>query len=469
MSTTEIASSLRPESPVLALLDAGQARRYQAVPIRREGRALVVAMSDPGDLARVEELEFLTGSHVRPLPADPDDLGRAIERHYPVSELPVRARWSGREPADSPVVDLQRAVLSEAVRLGASDIHLDPGDPSGRVRFRVDGHLTDGFGLPRWLHPRLVARMKVIARMDISEHRVPQDGHLADAHAGYEARLSTIPTPQGEALVLRLFGVRSGLPRLSGIGCSPSVVSQLRAISHRPQGVLLVTGPTGSGKTTTLYAILDELRRRPLNIVTIEDPIEYRVPGLRQVQVDERVGLTFRSALRATLRQDPDVILVGEIRDPETARIAFDAGLTGHLVLSTLHATGTAATLVRLAELGIDQGVVASALLGVVAQRLVRLNCPRCRVPDQPPEYCMERMSLGESERLSLKRSEGCAACGYSGTHGRRAFLEVQETNRTAGAPLASQARQAVLAGEVRAEDAYHTFDFGASIRGVTP
>lgn len=464
MSTTQVVFSLRPESPVLALLDAGQARRYQAIPIRREGRVLVMAMSDPRDLARIEELEFLTGSYVRPMAADPSDIGRAIERHYPVSQLPVPTRREAPAPATSPVVALQRAVLSEAIRLGASDIHLDPGDPSSRVRYRVDGHMIEGFSLPRWLHPRLVARIKVIARMDISEHRLPQDGHLTDAHSGHEARLSTLPTPQGEALVLRLFGVRTGLPTLSGIGCSSPVVRQLRAISHRPQGVLLVTGPTGSGKTTTLYAVLDELRRRPLNIVTIEDPIEYRVPGLRQVQVDERAGLTFRSALRATLRQDPDVILVGEIRDSETAGIAFDAGLTGHLVLSTLHATGTAATLVRLAELGVDQGVVASSLLGVVAQRLARLNCPECRVPDHPPEYCLERMSLGGSERSALRRSEGCAACGYSGTVGRRAFLEVLETNRPEGASLSSQARQAVLAGEVSAEDAYHTFDFGGAL-----
>jgi len=481
MSQTEIAPSLRPEADVRLLLDAGQVRRYRAVPIRRDGKALVVAMSNPGDLASVEELEFLTGSRLCPLASSAGDIEQAIERHYPVSLLPVPSHRGKAASPDSPVVQLQRTLFREAARLGASDIHLDPGERSSRVRYRVDGHMVDAFRVPKWLHHRLVARIKVIARLDISEHRLPQDGHLADREDGIEARLSTLPTHRGEAVVLRLFGDRGALPSLAGIGCAPRVRNQLLAISHRPQGVLLVTGPTGSGKTTTLYAIINELRRRPLNIVTIEDPVEYRVDGIRQVQVDERSNLTFQAALRATLRQDPDVILVGEIRDPETARIAFHAGLTGHLVLSTVHATEAVATIVRLAELGVDRGVIASTMIGAVAQRLLRRNCPHCVEPDDPPEYCVERMGIPAAARSSLKRSRGCLHCALSGTSGRRPLFEILEpsasvrTSVVAGrdaelrqvavdcgfVPVASQARDSVLRGEVALEEAYRTCYFG--------
>jgi len=481
MSQTELAVPLRPRPEVRSLLDAAQVRRYRAIPLRRDGHALVVAMSNPGDLGSVKELEFLTGVHLRPVAACPADIERAIREHYEVALLPVPA--SGGEDArlDSPIVRIQRILFSEAARLGASDIHIDPGERSSHVRYRVDGYMHDGFELPMWLHERLVARIKVIARLDISEHRLPQDGHLADGASGFEARLSTLPTYRGEAIVLRLFGDRGALPTLAGIGCGPGLGDQLRAISQRPQGILLVTGPTGSGKTTTLYAIINELRRRPLNIVTIEDPVEYRVEGIRQVQVDERSHLTFRTALRATLRQDPDVILVGEIRDPETAQIAFHAGLTGHLVLSTVHATEAVATLVRLAELGVDPSVIASTLIGVVAQRLIRRNCRHCLETGDPADYLLGRMGIPPAARSRLKASRGCAACAFSGTSGRMPLFEILEPDgevrryiaagreaqlRRAAmesglVPIMSRARECVLAGDMSLEEAYRTCYFG--------
>jgi general secretion pathway protein E len=381
------------------------------------------------------------------------------------------------------VVELERALFREAIRRGASDIHIDPGDRSSRVRYRVDGRLIDGFGLPRWLHDRIVARFKVMARLDISERSLPQDGHLSDPAEGFEARLSTLPTYRGEAVVLRLFGDRGEAPSLARIGCGPEVRHQLLAISQRRQGVLLVAGPTGSGKTTTLYAILHELLREPLNIVTIEDPVEYRVEGIRQVQVDERRNRTFQTALRSTLRQDPDVILVGEIRDAETARIAFHAGLTGHLVLSTLHAREAVATLVRLSELGVDRGVIASTLIGVVAQRLPPRSCPGCRAPDDAPEYLADRLGIPTAARSGLSRPRGCIDCGFSGTRGRLPIFEILEPDRhlpgeplpegdlelrrlaigSGFVPMIEAALPLALAGEMTLEEAYRACYFGGS------
>lgn len=482
MSISQVVPVLSPGAEVQSLLDAWQVRRYQAIPLRREGRALVVAMANPRDLAAVEELEFITGSRLCPAGFSQQEIERAIERHYPLSLLPVPATQATRTDIDdSPIVELQRALFREAIRLGASDIHLDPGERSSRVSYRVDGHMVEAFRIPGWLHSRLIARIKVIARLDISEHRYPQDGHLHDREDGFEARLSTLPTYRGEAVVLRLFGDRGALPTLDGIGCAPGIRDRLVAISNRPQGVLVVTGPTGSGKTTTLYAILNMLRRRPVNIVTIEDPVEYRVDGIRQVQIDERASLTFQTALRATLRQDPDVILVGEIRDPETARIAFHAGMTGHLVLTTVHATEAVGTLVRLAELGVDRGVIASTLIGVVAQRLVRHNCRHCIRPDEPPDYCLERMGISADDRPKLMTSPGCAECRYSGTGGRRPLFEILEPNdsirshvvgrrdarlrqaavESGCVPLYRSVRERVVSGDVALEEAYRTCYFG--------
>jgi type II secretory ATPase GspE/PulE/Tfp pilus assembly ATPase PilB-like protein len=282
--------------------------------------------------------------------------------------------------------------------------------------------------------------VKVLARLDISEKRRPQDGLVVDPEAGVEGRVSTLPTQKGEAVVLRLFRDRKCPPSLGSLGAPPAVRDRLKAMCNRPQGMLLVSGPTGSGKTTTLYALIDELRRRDLNILTIEDPVEYRLDGIRQVQVDTRSGLSFQAALRATLRQDPDVILVGEIRDRETANIAFEAALTGHLVLSTLHANDAMAVIGRLLELGVDRGTIAEALIGSVAQRLVRLNCRDCLRPDVPDVLFVERLRLGGAERC-LGRGAGCAACEFTGLSGRQSFFEVVE--------LAARSQQLLRAGDL--------------------
>ncbi len=420
-------STLRPEEDALRLMSPADVHRYRCIPLRRQGSSLIVAMADPKDLRTIQNVEFLTGLTVDVVESSPAAIDGAVFTHYRQSQLPAVIRERKTALMEPPVVRIQKLVFSEAVRLSASDIHIEPGDRLTRIRFRVDGLLQDAFEVPGWLHDRLLARIKIMARLDISERRRPQDGHLTDRERGLEARLSTLPTHRGEAAVIRLFGDRSSLPTLTDLGCGDLMEQRLRALCHRPQGILLIVGPTGSGKTTTLYAIIDELRSSPLNIVTIEDPIEYRVDGVRQVQVDDKSGLSFQASLRSTLRQDPDVILVGEIRDGETARIAFNAALTGHLVLTTLHATDAASAGVRLVELGVDRYLISSAMIGVIAQRLVRKNCSNCLRPDFPPALYGERLGLDPEAHGSLRRSYGCIKCNFSCGDGRVPLFEMLE------------------------------------------
>ena len=479
MTQTALISSLQPEENVLSLVRLEHARRYRSIPLRREGSFLTVAMTNPSDLVAIDDLEFLTGLRIRAVPSSAEAIDRAIEANYRSRQLPVTREPAAPTPPASPIVRIQQTLFEEAIRFGASDVHIDPGFGPTRVRYRVDGLLHDTFALPGWIHSRLAARIKIMARMDISERRLPQDGQLAFGVEGVEARVSTMPTVRGEAIVVRLLNDRASVPKLDTLGGGPGVPDRLRAMSRRPQGIILVAGPTGSGKTTTLYALLEELRRRPLNIVTIEDPVEYRMDGIRQVRVHDRSRLTFGVALRSALRQDPDVILVGEIRDRETANIAFEAALTGHLVLSTLHSTDAVSTLLRLEELGIDRHLTASSLIGVVAQRLVPTNCAECARPDFPAPFYMDRLGIRGSDRDLLRRGYGCAACRFTGTRGRRPLFEILELDRgvrelivagregevsmraTGFTPLVGQAVERALAGEVALEEAYRTCYFG--------
>ena len=485
MSQTQVVPSLCPDDDAIDLISADHARRYHCVPLSKDsGSRLRVAMSNPSDLTAINELEFLTGMRVEVVESSAVAIDRAIESHYGPTLLPALVtREKSTRLSESPVVRIQKLVFAEAVRRGASDLHVEPGDRLTRIRYRVDGLMQDGFEIPRWLTDRLVARIKVMARLDVSERRVPQDGHIPRSSAGFEARLSTLPTHRGEAAVIRLLGGRLSSPKLSELGVGTDVEQRLRAIARRTQGILLVVGPTGTGKTTTLYALIDELRERPLGIVTIENPVEYRIDGIRQVQVDEKTGLTFHSALRSTLRQDPDVILVGEIRDRETAQIAFNAALTGHLVLSTLHATDGVSALRRLRELGVDRHLVSSALVGVLAQRLIRTNCPNCLRPDYPEAFYLERLGIPPPEAGRLRRSYGCQDCRFSGIRTRRPLLEILELDRSLRAlvaagseqglrtearrsgfvPLIDQAVEMALDGTVSVEEAYRTCYFGDS------
>src|SRR5436190_7434700 len=350
-----------------------------------------------------------------------------------MSQLPaIVERQKPRTPAEEhpPVVRIQRMIFEEAAKLDASDIHIEPGRAATRVRYRVDGILRELMDVPRFMHENLVVRIKVLAKLDISERRIPQDGHItAEDSNGPDIRVSVLPTRWGEKIVIRVLRRGRSLMTLGQLGFKQQIEERLHGLIRRPQGMLLAVGPTGSGKTTTLYAFVNEIRQEPINIVTLEDPIEYEVDGVSQVPVNEKTGLTFSKALRSILRQDPDVILVGEIRDSDTARTAFHAAMTGHLVMSTLHATDAISALLRLSELGVDKTVLASALIGVVAQRLVRLNCRVCCEPDFPRPIYLQQLGIGEDCLPQLRQSKGCAHCKSSGSRGRLGLYELMEVN----------------------------------------
>jgi type II secretory ATPase GspE/PulE/Tfp pilus assembly ATPase PilB-like protein len=348
------------------------------------------------------------------------------------------------------------------------------------VRYRVNGLMKETMDLPRWMHDSLIARIKILAGLDISEKRVPQDGQIAGRSAGApDMRVSVLPSRLGEKVVLRLMQSDQSPRSLEQLELESDVEETLRALIHRPQGIITVVGPTGSGKTTTLYALVNEVCSGPLNIVTIEDPVEYLLERITQVQVNNKTGLTFARALRAILRQDPDVILVGEIRDGETARIAYEAAMTGHLVLTTLHTTDCVSAVGRLTELGVNRELIASGTAAVIAQRLVRLNCPACTEEDDGNTTFARRLDLDAGN--DMKRGAGCACCDYTGVEGRTGLYEIMEVRsqirkalqggseaelrqllRANGVrTLTDQARNRVLDGSVSVGEAYRTCYFG--------
>src|SRR6266571_2202696 len=351
-----------------------------------------------------------------------------------MSQLPAlvqreKPRAAGEE-CSPPAVRIQKMIFEAAAAEDASDIHIEPAQALTRVRYRVHGVLKEALEVPRWMHENLVVRIKVLAKLDISERRIPQDGHItAEESNGLDVRVSVLPTRWGEKIVIRMLRRGRSLMTLGQLGFQPDVEERLHGLIRRPQGMLLTVGPTGSGKTTTLYAFVNEIRQEPMNIVTIEDPIEYEVDGVSQVPVNEKTGLTFSKALRSILRQDPDVILVGEIRDSDTALTAFHAAMTGRLVMSTLHAADAISALLRLAELGVDRTVLASALIGIVGQRLVRLNCAACAEPDFPRPIYLQHLSIEENQQSRLRQSSGCMQCKSSGSRGRIGLYELMEVN----------------------------------------
>ncbi len=425
------------------------ARRHFCLPIWMDKNKLLLCLANPADLNAIREVEFHTGCTVSPVVATRSEILARIDRYYPrsassgdfsrksedTSELEVLRTGSGtdldedetREIAElSPVIKLVNLILLEALRSYASDIHIEPTDNEVRVRYRVDGLLRDAMLLPDWLHPGLVSRVKVLASMDISEKRRSQDGHIRVMFRKQrvDLRVSTLPTPEGEKLVLRILGSGKGIPSVTQLGMETNQYELLLDAIAQPQGMILVTGPTGSGKTTTLYSALTCKMSPELNIVTIEDPIEYRLPGISQVQVSPKAGITFANCLRSILRQDPDVVLLGEIRDQETAEVAFNAAMTGHLVLSSLHTNTALGTLNRLLELKIEPFLVSSCVNMVVAQRLVRKICRSCRKPYTPAPKDLERLGWAEQD-TEFYRGEGCSECGGTGYSGRIGLFEV--------------------------------------------
>ncbi|MDI3317282.1 MAG: GspE/PulE family protein, partial [Bacillota bacterium] len=428
-----------PEPAVARRIPDWVARRYRLIPVRESGRRLVLAMADPTDLEAVEQVRLLTGQEVEPVLVDEEEVREAIGRIFGLLETAERAartaagrsrrgeagaeaeaRGEAAAPvpaeAQAPVIEFVQNLLEVAVREKASDVHLEPGENSFTIRFRVDGALHAAMSPSPALHPAVVSRLKVMAGMDIAERRLPQDGRFSVRVDGreYDCRCSSMPTVHGEKVVIRLLDKEGGGARLDRLGLPAETVERLRELVRRPYGMILLTGPTGSGKSTTLAALLQEVDRTRLNVVTIEDPVEYEIPGINQSQVNARAGLTFDVALRHFLRQDPDVIMVGEIRDRETADTAVRAALTGHLLLSTLHTNDAPSSVTRLEEMGVEPFLIASSLLAVVGQRLVRVLCPVCRQPypaGEPAARLFAQAGLELDPAATLFRPAGCPSC----------------------------------------------------------
>ncbi|MBI2885170.1 MAG: Flp pilus assembly complex ATPase component TadA [Candidatus Omnitrophica bacterium] len=433
MTTIDLSTYLiRPE--IVQLVPEALARKHTLVPVFKIGDTLTVAMDDPLNFFALDELRLRTKCAVKTVLSTATGIRQAIDQYYGARGVEEAAHAINEaalpkaEEAlaeDAPVIRLVNQLILQAVRDQASDIHLEPGDGVLRTRFRVDGILREVKGPPLPLHSAIVSRIKVLSKLDIAEKRKSQDGRFRLKMEGHEVdlRVSTVPTQFGETVVLRLLNASQMLLSLPQLGLDPALQAQVEQLIHLPHGILLVTGPTGSGKTTTLYAALNLINDPARNILTIEDPVEYQLPGVNQVQVNPKADMTFASSLRSFLRQDPDVIMVGEIRDRETAEVAIQAALTGHLIFSTLHTNDAPGAIARLLDMGLESFLVASSVAGIIAQRLVRVICSKCKETYQPASHVLRDTPLDGATKLS--RGTGCAACHQTGYKGRIGIFEL--------------------------------------------
>jgi len=439
---------------VIKLIPEKVARRYTVLPIAKDRRELTVAMANPFDLPIINDIEFASGFLVVPVVASKTDIKKAIDRYYrqrpeellseimqvieqevekveildaPKEEMPSEELKSAAQEA--PIVRLANFIITDAINKKVSDIHVEPYEDELRIRFRIDGFLHQVMKLSRSLHPALSSRIKVMSDMDISERRIPQDGRMKVKleNRMIDLRVSSIPTIFGEKIVIRILDESNLVLDMFKLGFDQRELEEFKKAIKSPFGMILVTGPTGSGKTTTLYSALDTVNREEVNIITAEDPVEYYLKGINQVQMNEKAGLNFAEALRSFLRQDPDVILVGEIRDLETAEIAIKAAQTGHLVLSTLHTNDAPSTIDRLINIGIPPFMITSAVILIIAQRLVRKICPSCKQVANTPREKLELLGLTRKELHDLKcyQGAGCKACNHTGYKGRIGLFEV--------------------------------------------
>jgi type IV pilus assembly protein PilB len=417
-------------------------RRYNALPIGYEDGRLLVAMSDPANVFALDDLRSITGMDVKPVVATKADVVAAINRYHRAdSDLDDLTMALDQEDdhdlselkavvEDAPIVKFVNLLITQAINDRASDIHLEPNERDLRVRFRIDGVLHDIMRSPRNIQAGVISRLKIMADINIAERRIPQDGRLSVTSQGkkIDLRVATLPTVWGEKVVMRILDNTTAMLKLSDLGFSDANYARYSTSFTKPYGMILVTGPTGSGKSTTLYATLNIVSRPEINVITVEDPVEYRISGINQVQTNPKAGLTFASALRSILRSDPDVVLIGEIRDHETAQIAIEAALTGHLVLSSLHTNDAPSALTRLVEMGMEPFLVGSALDSVLAQRLARRLCDKCKETYTPEPSLLEssRFPWRQGEALpTLYRAVGCPSCSKTGYRGRVALTEV--------------------------------------------
>ncbi len=451
------------------------ALRFKAIPVEKDTTVLSVAMANPLDVTAIDEMRLTTGLNVEPMISVEDDIMEAIFRCFgagedvtdiigeaikdvEVGEIQVadddekEAEFSLTELKEmvegAPVVRLVNALIGKAIAARASDIHIEPEVGRVRVRFRVDGMLTEAMSIPKDLQHSVISRIKVMGNMDIAERRAPQDGRITlIAHQGqFDFRISTYPAVYGENVVIRILDKNNARIGLNRLGLQDDVLQPFETLIHRPYGMILVCGPTGSGKTTTLYSALNAINSVERHIITIEDPVEYQLPGIVQANVNKRAGVTFASGLRTIVRQDPDVVMVGEIRDTETAEIAVEAALTGHLVFSTIHSNDSAGTISRLVDMGIEPFLVASSIIAIISQRLVRIVCPRCKMSYTPQEDVLKRLKLPiqTDGTFTYSKGTGCESCSRSGYKGRIGIYELME--------VSDKLRELVMAKESSAE-----------------
>ncbi|MEI6915380.1 MAG: GspE/PulE family protein [Armatimonadota bacterium] len=444
------------------------ARRYKVVPISRQNGKITLAMKNPLDIFAIDEIRLITGAEIEPVIATEEDVVQAINRVYRTDadvsavvtsvirdidsdRVDIAEHTKEEEESieqlrtlseEAPIIKLANMIISKAISDGASDLHLEPQREIMRVRFRIDGIMHEAMDVPKRAQGSLTSRFKIMADMDIAEKRAPQDGRISARinDKEYDFRVSTLPNVYGEKIVMRVLDKGAIHVGLNKLGILPHTLDMFESIISRSYGIMLVTGPTGSGKSTTLYSILSKLNTGETNILTLEDPVEYDLPGVTQTMVNPKAGLTFASGLRTMLRQDPDIIMVGEIRDQETALIAMEAALTGHFVLSTLHTNDAPGSITRLIDMGVEPFLIASALIGVNAQRLLRTICPKCKEAYHPPADAIKRlgMQLKEGDDVTFYRGKGCAHCKGIGYKGRIGIYELM--------PITDQIRDLILA-----------------------
>jgi general secretion pathway protein E len=453
-----------PQPEALQLVPEVVARKYNAIPLSISGKTLEVAMADPTDIFALEALAALTRMRIKPVGASPQEVRDAIDFNYKafgeierqVSNIDIPAeetdeKLAARVTSDTPLVQALNLIIEEAVKARASDIHIEPEEDRVRIRYRIDGTLQDTMSLPPSIHRALISRLKILGEMNIADHFRPQDGQFSTEAKGrgIDIRVATAPTVCGERATLRLLDKSLAMLGLSELGMLPDSLAKFESMLKVPYGMILVSGPTGAGKTTTLYACINSLDTQERNIITIEDPAEYRFKDINQIQVNTQAGITFASGLRSILRHDPNVILVGEIRDAETANIAVQAALTGHLMLSSIHANDVAGVLARLLDLKVEPFLIASAIVGVVAQRMVRRVCPDCgRLIDAPLiEQMAYEKEMGE-KRLKFIYGTGCKSCAYTGYLGRTGIFEILRMSDDIGGMVCNRASS----GAIRAQ-----------------
>jgi len=439
-------SNYRIDQSLVEIVPQRIASQYCLVPISRIGDTLTVAMADPLNVFALDDLRLITGYKIDPVIALEKDILQAIRNAYHKNEevpfleeetlkgagsavfaesAPLELDTLRDETATAPIVKLVNLAISEALKRRASDIHIEPQESDLRIRFRIDGDLVDMFTIPKKNQNAIIARLKILSSLDITEMRLPQDGRfkIRFSHKEVDFRVSALPTGFGQKLVLRILDKSTLSPGLDSLGFSSDALGLFKEAIAKPYGMILVTGPTGSGKSTTLYSVLNQLNTPERNIITVEDPVEYQIEGITQVQVKSEIGLDFASGLRSILRQSPDVILIGEIRDAETADIAIKAALTGQLVMSTLHTNSAAQAITRLVDMGLEPFLVASSLIMSSAQRLIRRICSHCKEPSKPDAALLKSLNL--SSEIQFYRGKGCEFCNNTGFYGRSGLLEI--------------------------------------------